>query len=114
MREEAQQKARGRLAPLAVISLPLKQFRNSHHSSFQNNSTPIFPLAAERKIARRGPAESQETSGTIGSYLIATKAIPQLTTLGFSKYSVKKHGDLKIPTTSRLSCPNLVGLHTVT
>jgi len=82
-RDEAQQKSRGCLAPLGVISLPPKQFRNSPHSSFQNNFAPIFPQATEKKNERRGAAEVQGMSGTIGSYLIATKSIPQLTTLEF-------------------------------
>jgi len=54
-RANAAQKAMGCLAPLVFISLSIKQILNSPHSSFDNNSTPIFPLAAERKNRERTP-----------------------------------------------------------
>ena len=48
----------GCLAPFVFISLPIKHNRNTLHSSFQNNPTPIFALAAERKFARAGPQKA--------------------------------------------------------
>jgi len=60
----------GCLAPLVVISLPIKHIRNSLHSSFGNNSSPFFPLITERKISREGPAEAHGVSSTTCSYLI--------------------------------------------
>jgi len=64
----------GCLAPFVFISLPIKHNRNTLHSSFQNNPTPIFALGAERKFARADPTEGHGVSGTICIYLIANKA----------------------------------------